>query len=98
MVSVELGVLIVVQPLMLEESVVSDMNIMQKTCDNCDGMGYIIDYFITPGVYDEYGFHKRQSEEVVCKQCNGKGYTEYAVFSVEEAEAILKYCNLSTAN
>jgi hypothetical protein len=37
-----------------------------------------------------------QEEEVVCTQCNGTGYTEYAVFSIEEAEAILKHCGLTT--
>jgi hypothetical protein len=45
---------------------------------------------------EEAGVGRAQSEEVVCPNCNGVGYTEYPVFSVEEAKAILKYCGLST--
>jgi hypothetical protein len=45
---------------------------------------------------EEAGVGRAQSEEVVCQNCNGVGYTEYPVFSVEEAKAILKYCGLST--
>lgn len=31
-----------------------------------------------------------------CFDCNGKGYTEAVVFSIEEAQAILKHCGLAT--
>lgn len=73
-----------------------DMERMKAACGNCAGVGKRIEWGIQPGVYDEDGFHKAIREEIVCEACNGKGYTEYAVFSVEEAEAILKHCGLST--
>ena len=69
------------------------MNTMQVTCGNCAGIGYTIDYKLT-NLNDAFGTLK--SEKTMCKSCNGKGYTEYAVFSVEEAKAILKHCGLST--
>ena len=31
-----------------------------------------------------------------CGNCGGKGWREYAVFTVDEARAILKHCGLST--
>lgn len=40
--------------------------------------------------------HTLQAEDVNCPTCNGRGYTDYAIFSIEEAEAILKHCGLST--
>ena len=61
------------------------MERMLVICRNCGGIGKTI---------IKSGFMKK--EETCCTQCNGKGYTEYAVFTVEEAEAILKHCGLST--
>lgn len=69
------------------------MNTMQVSCGNCAGMGCHINYKLT-NLNDSMGTLK--SEKIMCKSCNGKGYTEYAVFSVEEAKAILKHCGLST--
>ena len=43
-------------------------------------------------IVDERGTIK--SEEAICEVCNGKGYTEYATFTLEEAKAILKHCGL----
>lgn len=67
----------------------------QRTCGNCCGIGKVINW-IAVDLDDINGF--MQKEETFCTQCNGTGYTEYAVFSVEEAEAILKHCGLSTEN
>ena len=68
------------------------MNTMQVTCGNCAGIGYKFRHKL---IIDNIpGTLKR--EEITCESCNGKGYTEYAVFSVEEAKAILKHCGLST--
>ena len=65
------------------------MKRMQVTCGNCAGCGYVNQKFIP----NNDGKTMR-IEEDICNECNGKGYTEYAVFSIEEAEAILKHCGL----
>lgn len=71
------------------------MKINQITCGNCGGVGHITIW--EPISMDEKtGTVTAQSEEVVCSVCNGEGWSEYAVFSVEEAKAILKHCGLST--
>ena len=67
---------------------------MQVTCGNCAGVGKTI-IWRHRGI-DENGFGVAQKEETICAACDGKGYTEYAVFSIEEAEAILKHCGLNT--
>lgn len=69
------------------------MNVMQITCGSCAGIGKKYNWKI---VYMDDVSGTAEREEVVCAECNGKGWTEYAVFSVEEAKAILKYCGLST--
>lgn len=65
------------------------MKIMRVTCDNCLGFGHL-------ETFEDTGENTLQRKDVVCKVCNGKGYIKYAVFSVEEAEAILKHCGLRT--
>lgn len=64
------------------------MNVMQVLCGGCAGMGKQTNWKIV----DERGTIK--SEEAICEVCNGKGYTEYATFTLEEAKAILKHCGL----
>lgn len=71
------------------------MNINQITCGNCGGTGRAINWKVV-SEDTKTGIGTMQSEKVVCPCCNGKGWTEYAVFSVEEAKAILKHCGLST--
>ena len=71
------------------------MNINQITCDNCGGIGHITVWKVA-STDEKTGIGTMKSEEVVCESCNGKGWAEYAVFSVEEAKAILKHCGLST--
>ena len=69
------------------------MKRMFASCGNCSGTGKTT----TWAVVDMDGMiGTARKEETVCTQCNGKGYIEYAVFSVEEAEAILKHCGLTT--
>ena len=69
------------------------MNIMKVTCGTCAGTGkHHIWKIINMG--NNIGTAKK--EEIVCKVCGGKGYTEYATFTPEEAKAILKHCGLST--
>jgi hypothetical protein len=65
---------------------------MTENCGNCGGIGKQI---ILKVVDSNDSVIEARTEEVVCKACNGKGYTEYAVFSIEEAEVILKHCGLS---
>lgn len=66
---------------------------MQITCGSCAGIGKNYNW---KAVYMDDISGTIEREEVVCAACNGKGWTEYAVFSVEEAKAILKHCGLST--
>ena len=65
------------------------MQTMKVTCGNCAGIGIKINW-------KDIGNHTLQKEEVQCENCNGKGYTEHALFSVEEGKAILKHCGLDT--
>ena len=69
------------------------MDIMKIPCSTCAGIGKHYNWKVV-NMDDVSGTLER--EEVVCKACNGIGYTEYAIFTLEEAEAILKYCGLST--
>ena len=69
------------------------MNVMQVMCGSCAGMGKQINWKVVD-LNDNIG--KAEKEETVCAVCNGKGYTEYATFSLEEAKAILKHCGLTT--
>ena len=65
------------------------MKRMQVTCGNCAGIGHTVEWKVV-------GDGMAQSEKVICESCDGKGWTEYAVFSIEEAETILKHCGLTT--
>ena len=71
------------------------MNIERITCVTCGGAGKVIEWKVVE-IDEKAGVGRAQSEEVVCTNCNGVGYTKYPVFSVEEAKAILKHCGLST--
>ena len=67
------------------------METIRQICGTCAGMGKVGNWKIankTKGIY------KKNEEE--CCTCGGKGYTEYAVFTVEEAQAILKHCGIIT--
>lgn len=69
------------------------MNVMQVFCSNCAGTGKQINWKVVD-MNDYMG--TMEAEEVICGACNGKGYTEYATFTLEEAKEILKHCGLST--
>lgn len=69
------------------------MNITQVSCGNCVGTGKRINWEVAD-LNDNMGTMVKG--EVVCETCNGKGYTEYATFTLEEAKVILKHCGLST--
>ena len=64
------------------------MKVMQVLCGSCAGMGKHTNWKIV----DESTI---KSEEAICEVCNGNGYTDYAIFTLEEAKAILKHCGLS---
>ena len=70
------------------------MNINQITCGNCGGRGRTTVWKETH-VDETTSISTFHSEEVKCESCNGKGWCEYAVFSVDEAKAILEHCGLS---
>lgn len=69
------------------------MNRMKVTCGTCCGVGYFTKWKMV-AMNDNISTMER--EDAVCDACNGLGYTEYAVFSIEEADVILKHCGLST--
>ena len=69
------------------------MNIMNIICGNCDGTGKQINWKI---VETNGNISTAKKEESVCEACNGRGYIQYATFTLEEAKAILKHCGLST--
>ena len=61
---------------------------MQVMCGSCAGIGKQINW----RAVDDFGTIVK--EEVVCGACDGKGYIEYATFTLEEANAILEHCGL----
>ena len=69
------------------------MNVMQVLCGNCAGVGKQINWKVVD-MNDNIG--TMEKEEIVCSACNGKGFTEYATFTLEEAKTILEHCGLST--
>lgn len=75
------------------------MEIMKVTCGNCAGVGSTSKWEVV-SKDEHFGTFNtmKRVDDIKCEVCNGKGYTEYAVFSVEEAKAILKHCGLSTEN
>jgi hypothetical protein len=69
------------------------MNVMQVFCASCAGMGKQTTWKL---IDLNDNISTMGKEEAVCAVCNGKGYTEYATFSLDEAKAILKHCGLTT--
>ena len=69
------------------------MNVIKITCKTCAGIGK---HYNWKAVYMDDVSGTMEREEVVCKVCGGKGYTEYATFTFEEAKAILEHCGLTT--
>ena len=68
------------------------MRTKQETCGTCRGSG-----LEREPVYAYIGGGVRWKQERIigkCKACDGKGYVEYATFTVDEAKAILKHCGL----
>lgn len=67
---------------------------VKQTCGTCRGTG-VMRYWIVEKepVNREHGI--AELEEVQCSVCDGKGYTEYAMFTLEEAEQIMKVCGLA---
>lgn len=67
------------------------MKVMKAFCDYCSGIGKQTIWKV-----QDLDMNTLHGEETTCEHCDGKGYTEHAVFSIEEAKAILKHCGLST--
>ena len=70
------------------------MRKMTVTCGTCAGIGATDNFVIIGESEDGIGTARR--ERTICPDCKGKGHSEYAVFTIEEAEAILKHCGLTT--
>ena len=69
----------------------------REFCVYCGGSGTIIRWIVNePMSTTDYSVAHAVKEK--CIRCNGKGYTEYALFTLEEANTILKHCGLSTEN
>ena len=71
------------------------MFIENRTCGNCGGTGLTISWKVV-STDEILGVGTAERETTTCSQCDGKGWTEHAVFTVEEAKVILKHCGLST--
>ena len=69
------------------------MNIIRQMCGNCAGTGEITQYITTTL---KHGGIVMPFDKEECYACGGKGYTEYAMFTMEEAQAILKHCGIIT--
>lgn len=65
------------------------MYINRITCTNCYGTGKTQEWVMAETNPDGTGMLK--VEECVCGNCNGKGYTKYSVFTVEEAKVIAEH-------
>jgi hypothetical protein len=71
------------------------MTKVNQTCGTCGGTGIIHNWIVEKGS-GNYAWGLAKSEDVKCTACDGKGYTEYAMFTPEEAKQIMKVCGLST--
>ena len=70
------------------------MTKINQTCGTCCGIGVIRNWIVEKEpVNREHGV--ANFETVKCSVCDGKGYTEYAMFTLEEAEQIMKVCGLA---
>lgn len=67
------------------------MKVINERCRECDGFGFVIKWIVP-----DDSVHIATSSTEICEECNGEGHTEYVVFSVKEAKAILQHCGLST--
>ncbi len=65
------------------------MHINRICCPACYGTGKIQQWVMTETNPDGTGTLK--AEDCTCGNCSGKGYTEYPVFTVEEAKVIAKH-------
>lgn len=65
------------------------MYINRICCSACFGTGKTQQWVMTEANPDGTGTLK--AEECVCGNCNGKGYIEYPVFTVEEAKVIAEH-------
>lgn len=65
------------------------MERIREMCKHCAGTGYP-NQIIKPS---EDGTLRAFKGEP-CEKCDGKGYYEYALFTVEEAKAIMAHCGL----
>lgn len=62
------------------------MNTVKITCGSCAGTGTIINWVVKEDEGTKPHTAYRVDEE--CSHCGGKGYAEYAMFTVEEAKHI----------
>lgn len=66
------------------------MNKITNGCSYCAGLGYTEQRFIPCND----GSNKFYTEQKICPHCNGTGKQEFALFTIEEANAILEFCGL----
>lgn len=73
------------------------MRTAKFVCDNCGGTGHTMSCGSVPKNIPANTILVKPIY-VPCKECSGRGYIEHAVFTLEEANAILKHCGLTTAD
>ena len=71
------------------------MKVVQQPCSACGGTGFLEIWEVT-GEKDTNGYNIATMRHQKCGACGGNCYTEHAVFTVEEAQAILKHCGITT--
>lgn len=69
------------------------MQIMKITCGTCSGFGKETVWKAVP-LSENSNIGTMSREEFICGVCGGLGYTEYALFDLEEADVIMKHCGL----
>lgn len=69
------------------------MKVMKEMCTKCAGIGYEMKYKVLNLNDTRQTMH---AQKIKCDACNGRGYHENALFTIEEAKVILKHCGLAT--
>ena len=64
-------------------------------CPYCNGVGEVVKWEpIEPVENDGRMVNCLKRVDDTCEHCKGIGYVDYVMFTIEEAEAIMKHCGL----
>ena len=67
------------------------MIISKIVCMQCQGRGEVEGWIVTEDIDLDPSVGRLCRTTQTCPNCNGKGYTTYPVFTVEEAKVIAKH-------